>query len=79
MTPKLIFNSEVWYRITKDQYQQLTKIDEMFLMKIFNVKSTCPRESLYLLTGKLPIKYTIMMRRVMYFWHLMNINENELI
>ena len=37
------------------------------------------KEGLYLTTGKLPVKYIITSRRLLYYWHLRNIDENELI
>ena len=41
--------------------------------------SKTPIEALYLETGKLPIKYIIQCRRLMYWWHLVKQDKNKLI
>ena len=62
---KLVYSSEVWYNITNNQYTKLEEIDEMFMRKIFN--------------GKLPIRYIIKTRSLLYYWHILHLEENELV
>ena len=76
---KLVSNSEVWYNTTKDQYSKLERIDEMFLRRIFNVPISVPKESLYIETGSLSVKYLIKIRRLMYLWHLLHVDKKEII
>jgi hypothetical protein len=42
---------------------------------MFNVQSSAPKESLFIETGKLTVKHIIKMRRVMYWWHLVNLDK----
>ena len=76
---KLVASSEVWYNITKTEYQKLENIDETFTRRLLNVQSSVPKESLYIEIGKLPVKFIIKTRRLMYWWHLANLNKTELL
>ena len=76
---KLVFNAEVWYGVSKDNIKKLEEIDELFWRKAFQVCRTVPKESLYILSGKLPVKYIIMKRRLMYWFHLCHCKEDKLI
>ena len=76
---KLVASSEVWYNITKTEYQKLENIDETFTRRLLNVQSSVPKESLYIEIGKLPVKFIIKTRRLMYWWHLTNLNKTELL
>ena len=75
----MVASSEVWYDVTKTEYQKLESIDEKWLRRLVNVQISVPKESLYIETGKLPVKYIIKMRRVMYWWHLVNLSKDELL
>ena len=35
--------------------------------------------SLYIESGKLPVQYVIKTRRMMYYWHILHLDENELL
>ena len=37
------------------------------------------KEGLYSNTGKLPVGYIVTSRRLLHYWHLKNIDENDLI
>ena len=76
---KLTFNSEIWYNLTKTQIIKLEQIHEMYMRKVFNVARTAPKEGLYIECGKMPIKFIIKMRRMMFHWHIMSRNKNELL
>ena len=45
---KLVFNSEVWYNVHKEQIEKLEQIDEMYIRKMFNVAKTVPKVGLYI-------------------------------
>ena len=51
----------------------------MYMIKLFNVRRSVARESLNLVTGKLPIKYIIMYWRLMYYWHIVHLDKTELV
>ena len=79
LVSKLVSSSESWYNITKQEYKKLESIDEMFYRRLFNVQSSVPKESLFIESGKMTVKYIIKMRRVMYWWHIVNSNKSEVL
>ena len=79
LVSKLLSNSEIWYNITKDQYKKLERIDESFLRKIFNVAISVPKESLFIESACLPLKYLIKIRRLMFLWHILHLDQKELL
>ena len=76
---KLVFNSEVWYNLTTKQIEKLEQIDEMFLRRILNVAKTSPKIGLYIECGKMPIRFIVKMRRILYLWHILTREGCELI
>ena len=76
---KLISSSEIWYSVTKQEYEKLENIDEMFFRRLLNVQISVPKESLYIEGGKMPIRFIIQMRRVMFWLHLANLEKSELL
>lgn len=79
LVSKLVASSEVWYNITKQEYKKLENIDEMFMRRMFNVQSSTPKESLFLETGKMTVEHIIKTRRVMYWWHVVNLDKTEVL
>ena len=75
---RLLFSSEVWLRVKKEQIKKLTEIDELYLVRILGLKQTVAKEGLYLETGKYPLPYIWKQRRLMYFWFLLNKDNTEL-
>ena len=76
---KIIYSTEVWYSITKENIKKLEEIDELFWHKTFEVCRTVCKESLYIISGKIPIRFILIKRRLMYWWHLCNTSNQELI
>ena len=76
---KLVSSSEIWYNVTGNQYSKLDEIDEMFLSKIFEVPKSVPKLSLYAECGKIPLRFIIQKRRLMYWWEILKKGENELV
>ena len=76
---ELVFNFKVWYNVYKAQIEKLEQIDEMYLRKMFNVAKTAPKVGLYIECGKLPVNFITKMRRIMYYWHILTRNEEELL
>ena len=61
----LLFNSEIWYGLSKNNISELEGIDKLLLRKLLNTHSKTPIESLYLELGVLPLKYIIKSHRLM--------------
>ena len=79
LVSKLVYNSEVWYNLTDSQIVKLEQIDEMFFRRILDVPKTTPKVGLYIEFGKIPLKFIMKMRRMMYYWHILTRNEDELL
>ena len=79
LASKLVSSSEVWYNVTKKEYESLEKVDEMFYRRLFDVPISTPKESFYIEGGKIPIRFIIQMRRMMYWWHLVHIDPSEVL
>ena len=79
LVSKLVSSSEVWYDVKKHEYKKLENIDEMFFRRMLEVPISVPKEGIYIEMGKMPVKYVIRIRRLMYWWHLVNLNSKEVL
>ena len=70
---------EVLHGLTKTQIEKLKNVDEIYLRKLLGAHSKTPIEALYIETGKIPIHIIIKMRRLMYWWHLVNTKEDSML
>ena len=75
----LLYNSEVWQQMTKNEENDLCKLDQHLLRVILGAHSKVPLEMLYLETGTLPIPKVISIRRLMYLQEIVKRQENELV
>ena len=75
----LLSNSEAWYNLTKKDIENLEKVDEALLRKIFSAQCTTPLEVLYLETGNIPIRFILMSRRLNFLHYILNQNEDSLL
>ena len=75
----LLSSSEVLYNIEMKHINMLEKCDKNLLTRIFSVPSTCSYEAVYLETGCLPIRFILQGRRLLYYWSLLNKDDNELV
>ena len=55
--------SEVWYGVTKAEYEQLESVDEIWIKNLSQISSCGPIDLLYLEIKVWPIRYIIMKRR----------------
>ena len=74
----ILFNSEAWQGIDKDDIKHLEKIDELLLRSLMGSHKKTPLEFLYLETGSLPINFIISIRRITYLKTLLMRNNEEL-
>ena len=76
---KLVSSTETWYGVSDQQYSKLEQIDEMFMTKIFELPKSVPKLSLYAECGRIPLRFVIQKKRLMFWWDIMNKDENELL
>ena len=79
LVSKLLFNSEVWYNLSNKQIEKLEQIDEIYLRRILNCSKTTPKVGIYLECGVIPLNFVVKMRRLLYYWHLLHREKDELI
>lgn len=75
----LVSNSETWYDVTKKEISELESVDEILLRKIFSAHSKTPRETLYLESGNIPIRFILMSRRLNFLHYILNEEEDSLL
>ena len=75
----ILTNSEVWIGLKEQHYRELEMADEHLLRGILKAHSKGPKESLYLETGTMPIRFIIKNRRIGYLHQLLTRDEKELI
>ena len=68
----LLSNSEAWYNVTKNDIENLEKVDEALLRKVFSAQCSTPLEVLYLETGTIPIRYILISRRLNFLHYILN-------
>ena len=49
------------------------------LRRIFDLPKSTPKISLYVLSGKTPLRYIIKTRRLLFYWHILHLDEKELL
>ena len=75
----ILTNSEAWYGLEDSDIEELEQVDEIYLRKILEVGSGCPKEMLYLETGSIPIRFIIICRRLMFLHYILNEDSESLI
>ena len=75
----VLTNSEVWYRVTKADLEELELLDRSLLKRIFCSPSSTPTAALYLETGCMTIGTTIKARRANYLYYLVKLPEEEML
>ena len=76
---KVLLNSEVWHSVTKVQIEDLEVIDKILLRNILQAHSKTGLEWIDADCGKLNLKALMQIRRLMYLWHVLSRDEDELI
>ena len=72
-------NSEVWPNLTQKHQESIEAADLDLMRKIFNAHSKTASELFYLETGKIPLRFVVYKRRLMYLWQILTRNDGELI
>ena len=75
----ILFNSESWYGLKTKDIEKLENVDLQYMRKVFGASSKTPKEFLYMETGKIPIRFILKSRRLMFWFDIVNRNEKSLI
>ena len=74
----MLFNSEAWQGIVKDDTEQLRRVDESLFHKLLSAHSKTPSEALYLESGQIPLSYIWSSRRLMYLQCILKRDMTEI-
>ena len=70
---------EVLNGLTEQQVKKLQNVDEIYMRKLLSAHSKVAKEALFIETGKIPINIVIKMRRLMYWWHIVNKDNTSML
>ena len=76
---KILLSSESWHRLFKYQIEWLEDVDYSFFRQLFNAHSKTSKEVYLIESGKIPIRYLISMRRIMFWWNILHVNESDML
>ena len=72
-------NSEVWYRLTTNDLDELEVLDRSLLKRILSTPNSTPTAALYLETGCLSIRTIIKARRLNYLQYLVKLPKEDML
>ena len=76
--PTLLFNTETWINITKQEMDEVNKGHYLVLRKVLEQKDNIPYYGLLLETGLWPYSYVIIYKRIMMFHNLIHSKESRI-
>ena len=75
----LISNCEAWVNLSPQNISNLESIDEQLLRDLLCAQSKTPKETLYLETGSIPVRFVIISRRINFLHYILCEDENSLL
>ena len=75
----ILLNSEAWYSVDKQTIEELEKLDNILLKKIFELPTSTPAAFLHLELGTIPIRFVLMIRRLNFLQYILKEQEDSLI
>ena len=75
----ILTNSEIWYKLSKPELEDLEVLDRTLLKRILSVPDSTPTSALYLETGCMSITTTIKARRINYLQYLVKLPKEEML
>ena len=72
LVSSMLFNSEVWYNITKSELELLETVDLMLLRGILKKNESTPKEMLHLELGLVPFREIIRRRRLGFLYYILH-------
>ena len=75
----ILCNSEVLYGLNKTHIESLEAVDTYLWRNVFSSMVSTSIESYFIETNTIPIRYIVMARRLMYYWTILQKEENELV
>ena len=76
--PTLLFNTETWVNVTKEELRAVDKGHYQVLRKIFEQRQHTPYFGILMEIGCWPYSYVVVYKRLMYFHHLIHSEEKRI-
>ena len=76
--PALINNCQTWVNISEKSVKVLDDLQHMMYRTLLNVPKTCPLPSLCWDMGGIQMKFRIILKKLQFMWHLINLEEGAL-
>ena len=73
----VLYNSQAWSNLTKQDVSQLQTVQLKYLKRIFHAPPSTSNCFIFLETGKLPIKYEIHIRQLTFLYHILHLDESD--
>ena len=67
----MLSSSEAWYNVSKEDVKKLEKVDEIYLKGVVQCSNQVKTELIYLELGVMPIRYILVLRRIMYLQEIL--------
>ena len=74
----IMTNAEIWHPLSDNQMDVLENIDLMLIRKIVKGHSKAPKETFFMDTGLLPLKYVTIKRRLLFLQTILKRSKSEL-
>ena len=75
--PSLLFNSEVWTRLTKTDMNRLQVLQLKALKRVTHMPNSTSNCFIFLELGVLPMKHEISKRKLMFLFHIHTLNDDD--
>ena len=76
--PTLLFNTETWINITKEEMKIVNQAHYEVLKRVFEQRDSTPYYGILMETGYWPFSYVIIYKRLMFFHHLIHSEERRI-
>ena len=76
--PSLLNNSSTWMEIEETTVNKLEEMQNSFYRNLFNVPYTTPKAALIWEVGGMKIKFRIMMNKILFMNHILNLDQDTL-
>ena len=76
--PTLLFNTETWINIRKEEWSKISSVHYEVLRKTFEQKHNTPYWGIIAETGIWPYMYEVVYKRLMFFHHLIHSEEKRI-
>ena len=77
--PTLLFNTETWVNVTKEEMNSINKGHYEVMRKAFEQGESTPYYGILMETGSWPYSYVVIYKRLMYFHHILHSDERRII